>query len=113
MSEGDSKPPVTLSFARAMPAGLALAEEWAALNEAGARAQNVAGEFDSEISVITAPERPAGQPNAALVWTAAQTLTPGVRVAVAGQRHFQFTMFVKRSRNRALRNVAFTYLQLT
>ena len=110
--EGDSRPPLIMSFAREMPAGLALAEEWGALNEAGARALNVAGEFDAEISAITAPARPENSPNAALVWSQPIALTPGVRVAIADQRYFQFTMFIKRSRNRALRNVGFTYLEL-
>ena len=54
--EGQSGP-VTLSFAPAQPAGLALAAEWDALAGAGAQAENVAGSFDAEITAFTAPPR--------------------------------------------------------
>ena len=108
--EGDSKPPVVLSFAEEMPAGLALAQEWDALNEAGAEAANVAGEFDAEITAFTAPQRQnAGD---ALVWT--QTaVTPGTRQAVNDKRYFQWRLHVKKSRNRAIKTTALTFLELT
>ena len=104
-------PPVTVSLAPAMPAGLALAAEWDALTGAGAAADNVAGAFDAEITAFTARQRPAGQPNAPLSWSE-QAVVPGTRVQVEA-RYFRWRMHVKESRNRALRSTAFTFLELT
>ena len=108
-SAGD---PVIASFAPILPAGLALAQEWDALTGAGAEVENVAGEFDYEITAFTAPARPSGQPNAPLAWTE-QAVTPGTRAVVSDKRYFQWRIHIKKSRNRALKSVAFTFLELT
>ena len=108
-SAGD---PVIASFAPAMPAGLALAQEWESLAGGGAEVENVAGEFDYEITAFTAPARPSGQPNAPLAWTET-AIIPGTRQAVNDKRFFQWRIHIKKSRNRALKSVAFTFLELS
>ena len=106
-----AKPPVTLSLAPVQPAGLALAEEWDALTGAGAEAQNVAGEFDFEITVWTAPAKAnASDP---IAWRSPVAITPGTRVAVSDMRYVQWRIHIKKSRNRALKSVAFTFLELS
>ena len=104
-ADGD---PVMLSLSPVQPAGLALAAEWDELAGGFAGADNVAGAFDAEVTAFTAPEVPAGQD---LVWTA-RAVSPGTRVQVEA-RHFRWRIHVKESRNRALRSVAFTFLEIT
>ena len=94
-----------------MPAGLALAEEWEGLAGGGAEVENVAGEFDYEITAFTAPERQNA--NDPIAWTAPIAVVPGVRQSITDMRYFQWRIHIKKSRNRALKSVAFTFLELS
>lgn len=105
-SEGDvSHPPVRVTFAHAMPGGADLSAGWEAQRE-GAGAQAVTGEFVADMTVFHAPSVAAGQPS-----FTAQSITPGAQVAVSSVRYIKGRIHVKKARNRALKSVAFTFLE--
>ena len=105
-SEGSVTPPVRASLAPAMPGGAALAEEGAGLYD-GAGGLAVTGEFVAEMAVFHAPSVNSGEtPSFTEV-----AITPGSRVAVSSARFLKGRIHVKKARNRALKSVAFTFLE--
>ena len=103
---GVSHPPVRASLAPLMPAGKALAEEGESLYD-GAAGQAVTGEFVAEMAVFHAPSVNAGETPS---FTEA-AIAPGERVAVSSARFLKGRIHVKKARNRALKGVAFTFLE--
>ena len=105
-SEGDmSHPPVRVSLTPPMPGGQALANEWAAVQD-GAGGQAVAGEFVAEMAVFHAPSAAAGEPT-----FVEAAITPGQQVAVTSVRYLKARIHIKKSRNRALKALAVTFLE--
>ena len=104
--EGEVKPPVRLALAPAMPSGADIFDAWQA-QQSGAGAQAVTGEFTADMTVFSAPNVADG---VTPVFTQ-QSITPGQQVAVSSRRFFKGRIHVKKSRNRALKSVAFTFVE--
>ena len=105
-SEGNvSQSPVRVSLTPPMPGGQDLANEWAAVHS-GAGGQAVAGEFVAEMAVFHAPSTASGNPTFTEV-----AITAGQQVAVSSVRYLKGRIHIKKARNRALKAMAFTFLE--
>ena len=106
-SEGDvSHPPVRVTFAPVMPGGADLVAAWDNRWQ-GAVAQAVTGEFVADITVFHAPSVADGETPS----FTATSIAPGSQVAVSSVRYIKSRIHVKKARNRALKSVAFTFLE--
>ena len=88
-----------------MPGGQDLANEWEAVQD-GAGGLTVSGEFVAEMAVFHAPSTQAGNPTFTEV-----AITPGQQVAVSSVRYLKGRIHIKKARNRALKSLAFTFLE--
>ena len=89
-----------------MPGGQALANEWDAVQN-GAGGLAVSGEFVAELAMFHAPSVADG---ATPTFTEV-AITPGTRVTVSSKRYFKGRIHIKKARNRALKAVAFTFIE--
>ena len=103
---GVSHSPVHISLAPPLPSGEALANEWMA-GQDGAGGLAVTGEFVAEMAVFSAP---SVNPGETPTYTEA-AITAGNRVAVSSVRFLKGRIHVKKARNRALKSVAFTFIE--
>ena len=86
-----------------------LADEWHELEHGGAEGQNVSGEFDADVVILTAPSVGSGQTP---VFTE-NTVVAGAQVQVSSQRFFKVRVHIKKARNRALKSIVGTMLEVT